>query len=101
MPPSTVPLCLALVFGGLSLSLGFYVGRRQFYRRNSFGVQEFPNYRTAVYTTFFEKTLIVVSQLAGGLSVGLMLMFAIMHCGGADEPVEYKSQHAHRTTHAR
>lgn len=48
-----VGLLLAAI-GGFGL---FWVGRREFNRRNAAGVEEFKGYGTAVATKFFEKVV--------------------------------------------
>lgn len=79
--PSTYPLLLAAVAWGLRTLAVHWVERRRFYRRNSFGLEAFPSYRRWVMTRWFETTVTVVGQLAGAVGIGLVCMFAIMHCG--------------------
>ncbi len=64
---------MGLIFVGLlSAAIGgfglFWVGRREFNRRNAAGVEEFKGYGTAITTKLFEKAVRGVSVffLLGG-----------------------------------
>lgn len=49
-----------LVIGQL---IAFYVGRREFYRRNEAGMEEFKNYTSAVTNKIFEKILSIIAGI--------------------------------------
>lgn len=64
--------------GFLILGLGavglFFVNRREFYRRNAAGIEEFTGYGSMLATKLFEKTIRLVSSLlllAGITLIGL------------------------------
>lgn len=94
--PSAIPLCLSVVCGAVSASLWWFVGQRRFLRRNPHGNEVFPTFRAAVGTSLWEWLLTIVSQLSGGFAIGFFLMFLIMRCGGADDPVKHPAPRSSR-----
>ena len=70
-----------LLFLGIGIAIQLYIGRRQFYRRNQAGIEEFSSYGKAVAATAFESLLGFVGGILivlGGLFVlifGIKLFF--------------------------
>lgn len=54
---------IAAVCFTISTVLLLYVKRRNFYRTNAAGVQEFKNFRSSIVSRFFEGVLLVVAML--------------------------------------
>lgn len=67
-----------IIFGVLALIIGtalkLFIGRRNFYRRNSAGGQGFKNYRSALLTPFWESILAFI----GGLLVILGIISLVL-----------------------
>ena len=64
-----------LLFLGIGIAIRLYVGRRQFYRRNEAGIEEFSSYSKAVVATTFESLL----GLVGGTLTVLGGLFALVY----------------------
>lgn len=63
-----------IIFLAIGQGIGFYVGRREFYRRNEAGMEEFKNYTSAVTNKIFEKILSIIA--------GILSVFGIFLCIG-------------------
>lgn len=84
-PPMHSPLVITLVIVGTILLLGVGVGlclwvrRRNFYRTNAAGVQEFPNFRSAVFAGFIEWLAMFSGMLAIGAGlIGVLLVITLL-----------------------
>lgn len=60
-----------LALGGVGL---FFVGRREFYRRNVAGVEEFKGYGAAVTTRFVERVVRIACRLLVIFGVLILVM---------------------------
>ncbi|RFS26808.1 molybdenum ABC transporter permease [Chitinophaga silvatica] len=56
-------LILGFIFLIPGIFLRVIISRREFYRRGEGGLQNFPNYRSAVWNTFLERIGKVVARL--------------------------------------
>jgi len=71
-----IPIILFL--GGCALR--YWVGRRRFYRRNSFGIEEFSNYERSKLTHLLEEllTFIAIFLIIAALLLTAMV-YSLMH----------------------
>ena len=87
IPPPPAPvsleawviLAIAVICFTVSVSLLLWVGRRNFYRNNAAGIQEFKNFRSAVLSSIVEglAQFVAVVFLMWGCAAGLgsLLLF--------------------------
>lgn len=66
----------SLTLFGIALLARLWVNRRRFYRRGWGGLQYFSSYGKAVFTTIFEKILMVTATL---LLVAALFLFLTGH----------------------
>jgi len=65
---------IVLFLGGCALR--YWVGRRRFYRRNGFGMEEFSSYERSKLTHIFEELLTFIAIF---LIVAALLLTAIVY----------------------
>ena len=74
-----VVLAIAVICFTVSVSLLLWVGRRNFYRNNAAGIQEFKNFRSAVLSSIVEGLAQFVADSAGDPTkraiLGSLLLF--------------------------
>ncbi|MFP5438835.1 MAG: molybdenum ABC transporter permease [Bacteroidia bacterium] len=72
-----------IVIGIIALALGIaiklFVGRRRFYRRNQAGLEQYKNYRNALFTPFMETVLAFIGGML--VIVGLLSIAAAVLVG--------------------
>ena len=68
------PKSLSLL--AIAMVIRYWVNRRRFYRRGFSGLQHFSSYGKAVFTSFFERVLMVLATL---LIVAAILLFITGH----------------------
>jgi hypothetical protein len=68
-------LIVGIGFTALGLLGLLFVGRRQFYRRNGFAIEEFDSYTKAAVTGLFERLLSLGSGVL--LAFGALLLFTL------------------------
>ena len=73
-PEAWIALAIAVICFAVSVGLVLWVARRNFYRNNAAGIQEFENFRSAVLSSLIEgvATLVAGAFFMAGLFSGLM-----------------------------
>jgi len=66
----------ALILLSIGIALRLWVNRRRFYRRGWGGLQHFSSYGKALFTTVFERVLMLLATL---LIVAAILLFLTGH----------------------
>lgn len=96
MATSTILLLCAIPCAFAGIAVRHVVRRRRFYRRNSAGVEEFPNYGALVATRAFEGLLDVTSRLCLAAAFALTCGFGLVLCGeGHDHGSQATNPAAH------
>ena len=72
-PGAWIALALAVICLAVSAWLVLWVARRNFYRNNAAGIQEFKNFRSAVWCSIIEglAQLVAAAFFMGGCAAGL------------------------------
>jgi hypothetical protein len=61
-----------LILLAIGLLIRYYIGKRRFNRRDIAGLQQFPTYGRAVFTTLWETLFLIIGNLC--LLAGLFLL---------------------------
>lgn len=75
-PEAWIALAIAVICLAVSVGLVLWVARRNFYRNNAAGVQEFENFRSAILCGIVEglAQLVAVAFFMGGCAAGLRFL---------------------------
>ncbi|MFP9097912.1 hypothetical protein ACLI09_02560 [Flavobacterium sp. RHBU_24] len=66
----------ALILLGIAIAIRLWVNRRRFYRRGWGGLQHYSSYGKALFTTVFERVLMILATL---LILAAILLFLTGH----------------------
>ena len=75
-PEAWIALAIAVICLAVGVGLVLWVARRNFYRNNAAGIQEFENFRSAVWCGIVEglAKLVAVALFMGGCFAGLQFL---------------------------
>ena len=79
-PEAWIALAIAVVCLSIGVGLALWVARRNFYRNNAAGIQEFENFRSAVWCGIVEGLARLVAGfcLVGGVLAGLAALLMLI-----------------------
>lgn len=79
-PEAWIALAIAVICLSISVGLALWVARRNFYRNNAAGIQEFDSFRSAVWCGIVEglAQLVAAFCFVGGLLTGLAALVVLI-----------------------